>query len=246
MKCKINGIEIDNFTVREWGDLFYLDLAKGFVGSPKFYTSLNGNALSLSARNGMLKNDILAADGIDPDGMSIVFASRLLKGPTLKERVVTTDFALEVFERAPKEGLRVFLLGGTDDENKRAIKVLEADYPNIQLGGRDGYFSLEQEEEVLVEINAFKPDLLFVGMGVPAEQAFCIRNKSKIKAVWMKTCGGMFKVFAGDVERPSLWVQRAGLEWLYRCYKEPRHVIPRYLVTNPHSLYLIFKSIFTR
>ena len=115
-------------------------------------------------------------------------------------------------------------------------------YPEISLSGKHGYFSKDEEEDVIACINDFSPDLLFVGLGVPKEQFFCHRNKSRLNVGWINTCGGMFKVLCGDIKRPPCWIQTVGLEWLYRCFNEPRHVFIRYLYTNPYAIYLIIKS----
>lgn len=243
MKSKVGGINVDVLTTKEWSSLFYRDVLSGFSsGRAKFFTSINGNALSLSARDAKLRRIICNADGVDPDGMSIVLASRFLPGPSLPERVVTTDFAHEIFSNAKDTPISVYLLGGTNKENAKAREAIKSQYNGVTVHGRDGYFDENEEPNIIKEINDLRPDILFVGMGVPKEQYFCDSNLNKLNAGWIKTCGGMFKVFGGDVQRPPIWVQNIGMEWFYRCLKEPRHVLLRYLITNPHSIYLILKN----
>lgn len=243
MKVSVGGVSVDDYTLQGWIDYFYSDFDAGFsFEKPKFFTSLNGNSLSQTGQNKRLKKIIDSADGVDPDGMSIVFGSKLFAKSALPERVVTTDFALGVFSAAADRKLRVYLLGGTQKENTKALGILNADYPNVEFCGRNGYFNLEEEQDVVDGICVFKPHLLFVGLGVPKEQYFVERNIARLQAGWIKTCGGMFKVICGEVDRPPVWVRKIGFEWSYRCIREPRHVLWRYMTTNPHSIYLMIKN----
>ena len=111
MKVCIGGVNVDLYRVDELVDLFFKEKGLGFnLGRARFYTSLNGNALAHSGSNSIVKTILNDADGVVPDGMSIVFASKILKGPSLIERVVTTDFAIRVFERSNTSPLSVFFL----------------------------------------------------------------------------------------------------------------------------------------
>jgi exopolysaccharide biosynthesis WecB/TagA/CpsF family protein len=243
MKVNVGGVFVDDLTLQDWIDYFYSSFDNGFnFDTPKFFTSLNGNSLSKIGLDIKLKKIVDTADGVDPDGMSIVFGSRLFSTSSLPERVVTTDFAMGVFAAAANRDLRVYLLGGTERENSKALNILANAYPNINFAGRNGYFTVSEEAEINAEISNFTPHLLFIGLGVPKEQYFVDRNREQIKAGWIKTCGGMFKVFCGEVDRPPLWVQKIGFEWFYRCLREPKHVLWRYITTNPHSIYMMVKN----
>ena len=81
--------------------------------------------------------------------------------------------------------------------------------------------------------------MIWVGLGVPFEQAFAVRNKRRLKGGWLVTAGGCFNFVAGDYTRAPQWMQHAGLEWLYRLSREPRRLFWRYAVTNPHAIYLM-------
>lgn len=243
MKINVGGVFVDDYTLQEWTDYFYSSFDNGFdFETPKFFTSLNGNSLSKIGLDSKLKAIVDTADGVDPDGMSIVFGSKLFSTSNLPERVVTTDFAIAIFNAASNRGLRVYLLGGTERENNKALNILAKKYPNINFAGRNGYFSNSEEPLINTQISDFKPHILFVGLGVPKEQYFVDRNRGDIKAGWIKTCGGMFKVFCGEVDRPPLWVQKIGFEWFYRCLREPKHVLWRYITTNPHSIFMMIKN----
>ena len=138
--------------------------------------------------------------------------------------------------------VRYYLLGGTEQVNKDCADKICADTPGLELAGRrNGFWKADEEDAVIDAINAAAPDVLWVGTGKPREQAFCVRNRDRIKAGWIVTCGGLFNYITGDYPRAPQWMQDAGLEWLHRMATNPRHLAWRYLTTNPHALYLIWK-----
>jgi exopolysaccharide biosynthesis WecB/TagA/CpsF family protein len=181
-----------------------------------------------------IHNLFCSSSGIDADGMSVVFASKFFSSKKLKEKVVTTDFFLNLAELSKLYPIKFYLIGGTSIEIKLAIDKVKKKYEHINIiGYTDGYFKNHEIQKIINEINFLKPDIIFVGLGVPKEQEFVKQILPHIRGVcWIKTCGGMFRVLSGFVKRPPKWVQSIGMEWAYRCIKEPRHVFFRYLTTN--------------
>ncbi len=87
------------------------------------------------------------------------------------------------------------------------------------------------------EINRSGADIVFVGLGVPKEYEFCTRNKSRLRAGWLVTCGGCYNFVTGDYKRAPEWMQKFSLEWLFRLAREPRRLFWRYAITNPLALF---------
>lgn len=202
--------------------------------------SANGHALSLAARNREFRDALGRADLVHADGQAIVFVSKIAQDPGIPERSATTDLLHDLSPVCAAEGLSFFLLGGTEDVNARCAEALTRLYPGLAIAGRrDGYFSPEQEQEVCAAINASAADILWVGLGKPAEQLFCVRNRDRLDAAWVVTCGGTFRFVTGDYKRAPLWMQRAGLEWLFRVLSSPRKLLWRYLTTNFHAALLL-------
>ena len=109
-----------------------------------------------------------------------------------------------------------------------------------QCGHHSGYFGSDQEAEIIADINAASPDILWLGMGAPREQSFAIRHRAALHRVGIiKTSGGLFDFISGRVRRAPGWMQAAGLEWAYRTLLEPQRLAGRYLTTNPHALFLL-------
>jgi len=209
---------------------------------PLVVTSANGEVLSLCARHPAVRNLFLQSDLIHADGMSMVFASRILCNMALPERVATTDFFHDVARVGQRHGARMFLLGATQTVIDTATRRVQALYPELKIVGHAmGYMRRRGDEARVVDaINAAKPDILWVGLGVPLEQQFAIRNRDRLRNVGLiKTGGGLFDFLSGRTRRAPAWMRRAGMEWAYRIYLEPRRLALRYLTTNPHALYLL-------
>jgi N-acetylglucosaminyldiphosphoundecaprenol N-acetyl-beta-D-mannosaminyltransferase len=204
-----------------------------------FFTTVNGQVVSLCASDPAVKGLFEKADLISPDGMSVVFASRFVPGPNLPERVATTDAFHDAAGLAVSLGARFFLFGGTEDVNRRAADRVRKIYPTLAIvGRRSGYFDAEEEPAIVDEINAAAPDVLWVGLGVPHQQRFVVRNLHRLTSVGVaKSCGGLFDFLAGKNRRAPRWMQKAGLEWAFRASQEPRRLLWRYLATNPHAAF---------
>jgi N-acetylglucosaminyldiphosphoundecaprenol N-acetyl-beta-D-mannosaminyltransferase len=205
------------------------------------FSSANGQVISMSARHSRVRELFLAADLIHADGMPLVFISRLFHKRPLPERVCTTDLFHDVAHVAPARGARMFLLGATAQVIDNAARHIRGLYPELELVGHaSGYLRRGDDEERIIEvINAALPDILWLGLGVPAEQAFAVRNRSRLRVGLIKTSGGLFDYISGKNARAPAWMQRTGLEWAFRTYLEPRRLAGRYLATNPHALFLL-------
>jgi N-acetylglucosaminyldiphosphoundecaprenol N-acetyl-beta-D-mannosaminyltransferase len=171
----------------------------------------------------------------------MVFASQWLSDRKLPERVATTDLIYEAAKIAQERGVSFYLLGAAADIIEQAVEHLQGLYPRLEIAGyRHGYFSAEEEADVVAGINAVRPDILWLGLGVPAEQRFALRHREHLRGVGViKTSGGLFDFLSGKNRRAPEWMQATGLEWAYRIYLEPRRLLGRYMRTNPHALFLL-------
>ena len=217
-------------------------LARRGSGLPPHYlTSANGQVLVECDRDPEVRRLFLEADAIHADGMPMVFASWHMASVPLPERVATTDLVHDVMKLSGAAGVRSFLLGATAEVNAAAVDNLRRLYPDVpEIAGRDGYFSLEEEEAVCAAVNAHAPDVLWLGLGVPKEQAFVVRNRHRLTRVGViKTSGGLFDFLSGKRARAPKLMQALGLEWAWRAMLEPRRLGKRYLDTNFAALRLL-------
>jgi N-acetylglucosaminyldiphosphoundecaprenol N-acetyl-beta-D-mannosaminyltransferase len=193
-------------------------------------------------RDAELYAAVTDSDVIYADGMSVVWASRLLKSP-LPERIAGIDLMTAILEQGSAAGYRVFCLGATEEVLARACERIAATWPGVTISGRHhGYFDASSEEAVARQIKASRADVLFVAITSPKKERFMARWASLIDVPIVHGVGGSFDILAGLVERaPDLW-QRLGLEWLYRVKQEPRRLWKRYLVTNVLFLKLLISE----
>jgi exopolysaccharide biosynthesis WecB/TagA/CpsF family protein len=207
--------------------------------APKLVFASNGHAIAFAATNARFRELFEAADIIHADGQPVVMGSRLAGAP-IPERTATTDFIHDACIAAQASGLSIFLLGATEDVNDRCEQTLKAQYPGLKIAGRrNGYFKRDDEAAICNQINASGADILFVGLSVPFEYEFCVRNKARLDAGWVVTCGGCYNFVTGDYKRAPQWMQNYSLEWLYRLAREPKRLFWRYAVTNPLAMALI-------
>jgi N-acetylglucosaminyldiphosphoundecaprenol N-acetyl-beta-D-mannosaminyltransferase len=205
------------------------------------FTSANGQVLSLCARQPAIRRLFVEADLVHADGTPMVLASRLLCRDPLPERVATTDLFHDVAKIAQERGTTFYLLGGSDSVIEQAVRRARMLYPRLSIVGyRDGYFSREEEPAIVEAIDAVGPDILWVGLGVPFEQRFAMRNRDRLRNVGIiKTSGGLFDFLSGKNRRAPRWMQAGGLEWVFRTWLEPKRLAGRYIVTNPHAVFLL-------
>jgi len=209
---------------------------------PSLIFDCNGQGLSMNATDAHFRENLAQADLIHADGQIIVAASRWVGGPHIADRSSTTDMFIDSLEPAAKAGVSYYLLGGEETVNAACAEEIVAQAPGLQVvGRRNGFWKPHEEDAVIDAINAAAPDVLWVGTGKPREQAFCVRNRHRIKAGWIVTCGGLFNYITGDYPRAPMWMQKSGLEWLHRMATRPKELAWRYITTNPHALWLIWK-----
>ncbi len=207
---------------------------------PALIFDSNGHGLSVAASDPSFRADLEKADIIHADGSVIVSAANKFTDGHIGDRSATTDYFHDAAAAAVEKDLTMYLLGATEDVNKRCADILIKTYPGLKIvGRRNGYFSKEEEKDVCQEISALKPDIVWIGLGKPKEQDFCVRHKEIISAGWLITCGGCYNYVTGDYPRAPQWMQDRGLEWLHRMCTKPKQLFWRYLTTNPHALYLI-------
>ncbi|WOF72457.1 WecB/TagA/CpsF family glycosyltransferase [Parvibaculaceae bacterium PLY_AMNH_Bact1] len=202
----------------------------------------NGHGISLNAKDSSFHEALLQADIVHVDGGFLVAASALFCKTRIPERSATTDLIHDAAFEAANKGISFYLLGGPDGLAKEAAATLQETYPKLRIAGtHHGYFSADEERDVIEDINESGADVVWVGLGKPHEQLFCCRNSANLSVAWLVTCGGCFNYITGDYPRAPTWMQRSGFEWLHRMMTNPRQLFWRYLSSNPHALWLTLR-----
>lgn len=178
-----------------------------------------------------LDASVRACDIINIDGMGVVIGARFL-GHDVPERVAGVDLFHALLAMSAQEGFSVFLLGAKDQVVSTAAAKVQALYPGLKLAGyHHGYF-WDDEAAMVDTIRASGAQLLFVAITSPKKENFINRWRDQLGVSFVMGVGGTFDVVAGKVKRAPLWMQKYGLEWLYRVMQEPGRMWKRYLVTN--------------
>ena len=219
MKTEILGVRFDNLTQQEAAQQ-----GRQLLEEDKFHYVVTPNPEFLLAaeKDPEFRRVLNAADLVLPDGIGVVYSAKIL-GTPLKERVPGIEFAEAMLSALNDMGGRLYLLGAKPGVAEEAGRRICARYPALVLcGTHDGYF--KDEQAILPEIAAAKPDLLFVCLGAPKQEKWMARWGRHTGAKLAIGLGGCLDVFAGNVQRaPERW-QKMGLEWAYRLKKEPKRI----------------------
>jgi N-acetylglucosaminyldiphosphoundecaprenol N-acetyl-beta-D-mannosaminyltransferase len=188
----------------------------------------NSEIIMNATKDDELKMLIEEAGLIIPDGIGLVYASKIIKEP-LNERVTGVDFLSSILGYLEQTGKSIYLLGSKPANEERASVAelagqnMRIKYPNLKIAGtHDGYFKKEDEAELVKEINESGAAFLCVALGAPKQEKFIFEHKDEFKNVRAGIgVGGSLDVWAGTVKRAPKFYQEHGLEWLYRFIKEP-------------------------
>lgn len=172
---------------------------------------------------------------IIPDGIGTVIASKILKNP-VKEKIPGIEVMEEIIKKCEKENKSVYLVGAKEEVLKECIINMLLKYPELKIAGsHNGYFDLDNCDDLILDIQNKKPFALFAAMGCPRQEIFIQKYSKVLPCCVYMGVGGSFDVFAGKVDRAPRWMINLGFEWLYRVAKEPFRikrlmVIPKFLI----------------
>ena len=191
-------------------------------------------ATSAEPRNPALANILRRAEYVVPDGMPLVWLSRLI-GTPLPERVTGADLVPLIAERAARDHVKLYFLGGKEEYTRKAAAILTERYPGLEIVGIDSPFvkldapdAADLDRAICRRINDSGASILLVGFGNPKQELWVERNRANLKCGIAIGIGGTFNFIAGAVKRAPEWMRRSGTEWIYRIVQEPGRLWKRY------------------
>lgn len=215
---EIVGVNVDNVDFQEAQkrlEEFFESGRLNMVFTP------NSEILLDAVKDRDLTDVLNDAQLVIPDGIGVVIASKFYRKP-LKERVTGVDLAYKMLELGAQKGSKVFLLGAKEESVQLAAEKIKENYKGIDVVGiRNGYFSEDEEEQIIEEIIKSQADILFVGLGAPRQEKFIYKYKDRLTVKIAIGCGGGIDIIAGTVKRAPEFYQKAGIEWFYRLMKQP-------------------------
>lgn len=208
-------------------DLDYSELRNNIIkdienNKKSFIVAINPEKILKALKNPQTKEILELADYPIPDGIGVVIASKLKKG-NIKQRVTGIDCMNMLCSLSNEKGYKIFLYGACAEAVKGAKAKLETEYPDINIVGViDGYE--KDQEKILAAINTSKADIIFIALGSPKQELWIKENIEKVTPKIFLGVGGSFDVLSGRIKRAPEWMQKIGLEWLYRLILEPKRI----------------------
>jgi exopolysaccharide biosynthesis WecB/TagA/CpsF family protein len=204
-------------------------------GTPGVVSCHAVHALVTASRTPSLRAKVNTFDLVSPDGQPVRWALSLLHGARLPDRVYGPELMLRLCRGAAAAGIPVYLYGGSPDVAEKLQSNLRGLYPDLRITGCEAPpfrpLTPEEDRAVVERINGSGAGLVFIGLGCPKQDLFAYEHRATIRPV--QVCvGAAFDFHAGVKKMAPAWMQRSGLEWLYRLSQEPRRLWRRYLVTN--------------
>jgi N-acetylglucosaminyldiphosphoundecaprenol N-acetyl-beta-D-mannosaminyltransferase len=215
-----------------------LDAISGWIaGRERCYVCVTGvHGVMESQRDPELLRIHNAAGLVTPDGMPLVWLGRL-HGFGHVRRVYGPDLMLAVCEHSVLRGARHYLYGGAEGVPEKLAENLVRRFPGLQIVGTWSppfrALSLDEDLKIVETINATRPDIVWVGLSTPKQERWMAAHRGQLEAPVLIGVGAAFDFHAGLKRQAPRWMQRSGLEWLFRLLTEPRRLWRRYLVNNP-------------
>lgn len=216
---------------------------------PSYFITANLNYAMLCDEDPTLEALNSHADFLVADGMPLVWAAKG-QGTPLPERVAGADLVVHLCERAAAKGYRIYILGGPPNQAEEAGRMLEKKYPGFILAGTDcppfRRWTPEDIHDMEERIRQARPDILFVAFGQPKGERWILEKLEPLQVPLSLQIGGSFDFVTGRLKRAPRWMQKTGLEWVYRFLQEPRRLGTRYAKNIWFVWRMTLGSLFSR
>ncbi|MDD3863109.1 MAG: WecB/TagA/CpsF family glycosyltransferase [Eubacteriales bacterium] len=220
-KIDILGIPVDDVTLGDALSVFE-NLLRGdrmtLIATP------NSEILMRASGDSALKNILRRAELVIPDGIGLLYASKILGRP-LRERVTGIDFSWNALKLSAQLDCRVYFLGGKPGIAEKAAENMKLQIPGLQIAGtRHGYFTEEEIPSIIEKINGSGADFICVALGSPRQEQFIDAHRDLLHAKVGIGIGGSLDIWSGTLKRAPAFYRNNGLEWLYRLKQQPSRI----------------------
>ena len=237
-RIKFMDTFVDNLTMGETVE--YVDV---FIREkrPLHLVGVNADKINEIQKDDHLKKIVNESAIINADGISVIWASRIL-GEPVKERVAGIDLMYELLDLSEKQGYSIYLLGAKQHIIEKTYENIRKMYPALSIAGyRNGYFKKDEWQTIAEQIKASKADIVFIGISSPLKEYLVeyFQREAGITGVLMGV-GGSFDVVSGEIARAPKWMRNMGLEWFFRYLQEPKRLGKRYFLGNVEFIKNVF------
>lgn len=231
-RCRLLGGDVDLVTPAQ-----VIDYIAACVTARRKAVIANHNfhSLYLQRRSRAMADFYAQADLIEADSTPMILWGKLMGAPiSRRHRSTYLDWRERFWARACEKGWRVFFVGGAPGVADKGAQAVRGRWPGVELQTHHGYFDAAADSQdnalLRLRINAHRPDVVLVGMGMPRQEQWILENMEALQSGVLLSIGGAFDFEAGVTATPPRWLGRVGLEWAFRLVHEPRRLFTRYVV----------------
>ena len=226
------GLRVDLYSKKE----ILVELESAIrENTKKVFAYLNVHGANLAVREPWIKRFYDIADIVYADGQGIRFACWLLSDE-IPPHLPLTEWIWDMMNICDERGYSVYLLGGTQEVVQEAVEKISRKYSRLRIAGsQDGYFQKNgvESDSVVHNVNKVSPDILLIGLGMPAQEKWVVDNLQQLQVRALFTVGGCIDVLAGRRLHVPIMIRRMGLEWALRLIEEPGRLFSRYVIGTP-------------
>ena len=245
-KLDLFGVGVSPTTYEEAVDLI---LGAAERHEPAVVACQAVHAIVSACQDPTLRARVNSFELVTPDGQPVRWALNWLYSAGLADRVYGPELMLRLCREASRRGVGLYLYGGTPQVLERLTQRLRRDFPALEIAGAEAppfrRLTAEEDTEVVARINASGAGIVFIGLGCPKQDHFAYEHRGRIDAVHV-CVGAAFDFHAGMKPMAPAWMQRHGLEWLFRLGCEPRRLAGRYLKTNTFFVIKLLNAMFCK
>ncbi len=231
-----NTVPVLGYSVYAGSRDYFADGVKGVVAT------LNPHSYVIARRDLQFREALKAADILIPDGTGIQLAAKVLEGRRI-EKIAGSDLHEVIITALGRRGGSCFYLGSSEDTLIKIRERLAMEHPGVSVGWfsppYSEKFTDEENEAMIRAVNAFSPDVLFVGMTAPKQEKWVLEHRTTLKVPLVCPVGAVFDFYAGTVRRSGQFWIRMGMEWLPRLLREPRRLWRRNFISTPLFLFFL-------
>jgi N-acetylglucosaminyldiphosphoundecaprenol N-acetyl-beta-D-mannosaminyltransferase len=198
--------------------------------------TINPHSNCVAKKDEVFSSALQQAEILIPDGIGIIFAAKFLYGVKIP-RIAGADMHHYLLEIAQANKLKVFYLGASRETLQKITDRIHKEYPQIQANTYSppykSEFSDGDNRQMIEAVKRFSPSILFIGMTAPKQEKWVYQHKQQLNVQVICSIGAVFDFYAGTKKRAPKWMQKAGLEWMFRSFNEPFRMWRRNFISTP-------------
>lgn len=238
------GVRVDNTDCETALNVVRMSVLYSNDSAPTKVFFTNVHTIHLARRNKEFTRVVNTADIVLPDGSGLSLAGKLLQQPII-ENLNGTDFIPKVLREAAEHGWSVYLFGGRPGIAEQCRRYLRGTLPSLRVvGAHHGHYAVGEEQLIVEDINAKRPDILLVALGSPLQEQWIARHAPHLHVRVCFGVGGLFDFISGRYKRAPMWVRSLGLEWVVRFVRDPMTKWERVFIEIPLFLLRVLAKRF--